>query len=323
MHCTNCGAALQPGVALCQNCGAPVSQTPVNQSLPSYDPTIVAPPYNPPQNAQTAYGANIYGGSQPGGTQYDPYGSTPANPYPPANPYGSNGYAQPVSPPPNYGYPQAQPQGAYIPPVPGAYNAIPPQLPKKRSNVGLIIGIVVGGLLLLCVGLGVVFAIIGSQASKTTNSSTKSTNLSAIPSGKSVVSSAAAILHNPQTSSDVDKDYNPKNVTSTFTTSQSVYLTFDIDSGNNDGYVQAKWYADGQIVSTKSFTHSHTNNFGFFSRGYTSPTSNGAAELYWCTKADCSDAQLAQVVHFTVTNASLVPSGSNVALLHDAHRRVV
>ena len=302
---------------MCQNCGAPVSQIPAPQSLPSYDPTIVAPPYNSPQNAQTAYGTNVFGGPQPG---YDPYGSVPANPY------GSNGYPQPVLPPPNYGYPQAQPQGGYAPPIAGGYSAIPPQLPKKRSNIGLIIGIVVGGLLLLCVGLGVVFAVIGSQASKTTYSSTKSTNSATTPSGKSIVSSAAAILHNPQTSSDVDKDYNPKNITSTFTTSQTVYLTFDIDSGNNDGYVQAKWYADGQIVGTKSFTHSHTNNFGFFSDGYTSPTSNGAAELYWCTKVDCSDAQLAQVVHFTVTNASLVPTGPNVAVLHHTtnntqHRR--
>jgi len=31
---------------------------------------------------------------------------------------------------------------------------------------------------------------------------------------------------------------------------------------------------------------------------------NGTAELYWCQQSDCSDRQLAGVVHFTITAAS-------------------
>ncbi len=341
MHCTNCGVILQPGVTACQNCGVPVSQNPAQQSSPSYDPTAVASPYNPSQTPQTGYGANSYGAGQSSGTQYDPYGSVPAsqNPYmnngygqpvppPPGNAYGQpvppplgNGYGQPV-PLPNYGYPQGQPQGGYVPGMPGSYGPMPAQPPKKRGRVGLIIGIVVGSLLLLCVGLGVLFAVIGSQASKTTNSGTKSTSQSGTPSGKNIDPAAAAILHNPKTSTDVDDKYNPKNVTSTFTTSQSVYISFDIDSGDKDGYIQAKWYADDQLVDTRSFSHKHTNNVGLFSHEYTSPTTNGNVELYWCIKSDCSDAQLAQVVHFTVTSASLVPTSPTIATIQGAYRKV-
>lgn len=318
MHCTNCGTTLQPGVAACPTCGTPVAYNPVQQ--PSYDPTVVAPPYGTPQNAQTAYGANPYGASQSNGTPYNPYGNVPQE----QNPYG---YNQPVQQPPYYGYPQGQPQGGYVPGavpgMPGSYGVLPAQLPKKRSRVGLIIGIVVGGVLLLCVGVAVIVAIIGSQAAKTTVSSIKSASQTGAPSGKSIVSSAAAILHNPQTSTDVDKDFNPTHITSTFTTSQSVYVTFDIDSGTQDGYIQAKWYADGQIVGTRSFAHSHTHNVGLFSRAFTSSTTNGAAELYWCTQADCSDAQLAQVVHFTVNSTGLVPTSPSVASIQDAYRRIL
>lgn len=326
MHCTNCGAALQPGATTCQNCGAPVSPNPSQSS--SYDPTIVASPYSPPQNPQTAYGANAYNAQQPSGAQYDPYGNVPAA----QPPY--DGYNQPVPPPPAYGYPQGQPQMGYpqgqpqvpyAPNIAGSYGVAQP--PKKRGGVGLIIGIIVGVALLLCVGIGVLLAVIGSRSgSTTTNSSstssgTTTTTGSNTPSGKPVVSSAAAILQNPQTSTDVDKDYNPTHVTSTFTTSQSVYVSFDINSGDKDGYIQAKWYADGQNIDTQSFTHSHTHNVGIFSREYTSATTNGAAELYWCTKADCSDAQLAQVVHFSVTDTSLVPTGSSIVAIQGMYRR--
>ncbi len=318
MHCTNCGTTLQPGVVACPTCGTPVAYNPVQQ--PSYDPTIVASPYGTPQNAQTEYGANPYGTSQSNGAQYNPYGSVPQA----QNPYG---YNQPVQQPPFYGYPQGQPQGGYVPgAVPGmpvSYGVPPAQLPKKRSRVGLIIGIVVGVALLLCVGIAALVAIVGSQAAKTTVSSTKSISQTGAPSGKSIVDSAAAILHNPQTSTVVDKNFNPTHVTSTFTTNQYVYVTFDIDSGNNDGYIQAKWYTDGQLLSTRSFAHSHLHNVGLFSRLYTSPTTNGVAELYWCTKADCGDAQLAQVVHFTVNATGLVPTNPGIVSIQDAYRRIL
>ncbi len=362
MHCTNCGTLLPQGATNCPVCGTPTSIASSPQNPPAYDPTVVAQqPYGTPQ--PTDYGTPSYGTPPQGAAPSNPYQQpvqdaygnygVPAQPnaygqpsqpnygYPPpqAQPSQPNyGYpppqAQPAQPnygyppaqgqpvQPNYGYPQGQPQAGYVPPVPGAYGAVP-AVPKKRSNVGLIIGIVLGVVLLICVGAGVLVGVLANQAGKTlTATATKAASSTGAPSGKAIVPSAAAILSNPQTSSDVDSNYNPTHVTSTFTTNQSVYLTFNIDSGSQDGYIEAKWYADGQLVNDRSFTHTHTHDLGIFSHNYTTATNNGAAELYWCTQSNCSDAQLAQVVHFTVTSSSLVPSGPTVALIQDADRRL-
>lgn len=342
MHCTNCGTLLPQGAANCPVCGTPTGVASAPQNPPLYDPTIaVQPPYSPPQ---TGYGANPYGAPQ--------QGATPSNPYqqPAQDAYGNYGqpaqpsnYGQPVPPnygypptqeqPPNYGYPPPQgqsaqpnygyPQGGYVPPVvPGAYGAVP-AAPKKRSRVGLIIGIVLGALLLVCIGVGILVAVIANQAGKTiTSTATKVAGTTGAPSGKSIVHAAAIILSNPQTSTDVDSNYNPTHVTSTFTTSQTVYVTFDINSGNQDGFIEAKWYNNGQLLNDRSFAHTHTHNVGLFSKSYTTATNTGVVELYWCTQSNCSDAQLAQVVHFTVTSSALVPGSTNVAMLQDADRRL-
>jgi flagellar basal body-associated protein FliL len=222
-----------------------------------------------------------------------------------------------------YGYPQGQPQGGYVPPMaPGMYGVMP-AVPKKRSRVGLIIGIVLGAVLLVCVGAAILVGVIANQAGKTViSTATKVAGSTGAPSGKAIVPSAAAILSNPQTSTDVDSNYNPTHVTSTFTTNQMVYVTFDIDSGSQDGFIEAKWYADGQLLSDRSFAHTHTHNVGLFSHTYTTATNSGVTELYWCTQSNCSDAQLAQVVHFTVTSSSFVPAGPNIARISEADRRL-
>ena len=324
-------------------CGTPTGIASSPQNPPAYDPTIVAQqPYGAPQ--PTDYGTPSYGIP----------GTTPSNPYqqPVQDAYGNygqpaqlNNYGQPAQPaygypPPQgqpaqpnygyppaqgqpYGYPQGQPQGGYVPPVaPGMYGAVP-AVPKKRSRVGLIIGIVLGAVLLVCVGAAILVGVLANQAGKTINATaTKVASSTGAPSGKAIVPSAAAILSNPQTSTDVDSNYSPTHVTSTFTTNQTVYITFDIDSGSQDGFIEAKWYADGQLVSDKSFTHTHTHNVGLFSHTYTTVTNSGVTELYWCTQSNCSDAQLAQVVHFTVTSSSFVPEGPNVVLIQDVDRRL-
>ncbi|GAC1388826.1 MAG: hypothetical protein NVS4B11_04000 [Ktedonobacteraceae bacterium] len=118
---------------------------------------------------------------------------------------------------------------------------------------------------------------------------------------KNLVSAASTLFRNAQTSSDIDSNLVPTHITNTFMANQKIYLTFTIHSGNQDGYIAAKWYANGQFVARKSFHHRHENTHGVFSNVYLTATTNGAVELYWCTHADCSDAQLAQVVHFIVT----------------------
>lgn len=121
------------------------------------------------------------------------------------------------------------------------------------------------------------------------------------PSGNVFVPSASAILKNVQTSSDINDTLAPTQITKTFMANQKVYVTFTITSGNQDGSIEAKWYANGQVVASAVLHHLHENTHGVFSSVYVTATPDGAIELYWCTQLDCSDAQLAQVVHFVVT----------------------
>ncbi len=320
MHCTNCGAVLQPGVANCTNCGAPVAQAPAaSQGAASYDPTIVVPPQQGP--------ANPYGNVQPAP---NPYGSVPSVP----TSYGNASYTPPPPPvgqplQPNYTYPQAgYPVG--VPPVaPGIYG-MPPQQPKKRSRVGLFIAIGVGVLLLACVAIVLLIPRTtatptgkGGTTPATTPATTPTSNT---PSGQNIVASASAIILNAKTTSAVDTNYAPTKPTTTFKTGDTVYITFDIQSGDNDGYIETKWYADGKVFDNKIFHHTHGNTVAYSSIPYTTATPKGAGELYWCTKADCSDGQLAQIVNFTVGATGLVPTQPNVAtaatVLQDADRRL-
>ena len=342
MNCTSCSNPLPTGVAFCPVCGA---ATPYNMPgqgpASSYDQTEASSPYgNPPPgypslpptiaaNADgyppqppppyTNYGA-AYGGGTPQQAPYNPY-NTPASAYPggapppPANPMGSTPYyGQPPMPGYQPGYQQGMPQ-------PNMYG--PP--PKKRSKVGLIIGISLLAVVLLCAGVLVAAAQIGKStatklassidATATANagnaptSSNPSSN-SSVPTSGSIVPAATKILFSAQTSSSVDSDYNPTNVTTTFGVNKDVDLTFQIDSAGKNGYIQVKWYEDGQEVSSDILKHSAANNHGYFGETYL-VAGDGATTLSWCTKADCSDAQLAQIVSFTVTATATIPSSNN------------
>ena len=288
LHCTNCGTVLQPGVANCTNCGAPVIQTPAAGAA-SYAPTIAVPPQGTPP--------------------------------PVANSYANAGYVPPVGQPaqPNYGYPQGQAQGGY-PPVPGSY-VVAPAVPKKRSRIGLIIGIIGGVLLLACVGI-VLLVPKGTTTGTSGGTTPAATPTIKTPSGQAIVPAAAAIVSNAKTTSAVDADYNPTSPTTTFKAGDKVYVTFNIQSGDNDGYVQTKWYLDGKVGDTKIFHHTHGHNVAVSSISYPDATTQAGAELYWCTKADCSDAQLAQAVRFTVGATSFVPTRPALGAIQDADRRL-
>lgn len=121
------------------------------------------------------------------------------------------------------------------------------------------------------------------------------------PSGNTFVPVASTILKGVQTSSDIDMTLAPTQVTKTFMATQKIYVTFTITSGKQDGFIEAKWYEDGQVIASTILPHMHANTHGVFSNMYITATPDGAVELYWCTQLDCKDAQLAQVVHFVVT----------------------
>ncbi len=320
MNCTNCRAPLPQGAAICPNCGA---SNPYNITDPA------ASPYNPygspsqpqaPQNIPNAQSA------PPPSTAYgsptDPYGYPQGNPYEQQNnPYPSYGATMPSQapygnpapnppqygvPPTGYGYQQGAPGGT-VPAMPGGYGgfAQPQPPPKRRSRVGLIIGIVILVLVLGCGGLFATLAYIGSKAPATSNTtSTPGTvatkaPVGAVPASSQISAAAAAILTEAQTSSAVDSNYLPTKPTQNFTSKQTIYLTFHVDSQGNNGYIAVKWFLNGQLLTSDKLAHSAANDHGYFSLPY-NEAGQGAAAMYWGTKADLSDSQLALVVNFNV-----------------------
>ncbi len=190
-----------------------------------------------------------------------------------------------------------------------AYGTPPP--PKRRSRLGLILGIIALVLVVACAGISfavyqglkqtgnTIVSSLDATATALVGTATSSTNTSVSPSGQTINATAAAIITSPQTSSAIDNNLAPTKPTATFTAGHDVYVTFNISSNGQDGYIEAKWYQNGQHLSTKQFHHSASNDVGYFSKTFTN-SGDGIAELYWCTKADCSDEKLAQVVKFTV-----------------------
>ena len=308
MNCTSCGANLPARTVNCPVCGIP---TPYNVSPPagSYDPTVAASPYGMPPTPPmppTGYGTPSYG------TPQDPYSNPSTNPY-----SGPTSYAPP--PPPSVQPIQPQPYG------PGQFGPsmqTPPSKPK--SKLPLILGIIGGVLLLLCVGACALFYVIGKNTPTTTTTSTTTLNATATvngttptpasatpvatgPSGNTIVPSAAAIITGAQSATGIDKNYYPTGTSTTFKVNQSVYITFNLKLPQT-GYVQSKWYVDnvfgaGKILSLDKIDFTHA----YFVNTY-KIAATGTVELYWCTKSDCSDAQLASVVTFTVGSSAHIQS---------------
>ncbi len=336
MHCGSCGTNLPPGAAVCPVCGVPtpynVSQAP-SPGVPQYQPTVPASPYVPPQSSNDpTYISSPYGGipsqavpaTNYGSQPYDPaqrnlYATPSANPYatPPANPYGA-----PVPQDP-YGVPVQPYPGSFPPPV---------QPPKRRSRVGLIIGIVVLVLLLACAGFFVALGLAAKNvatnvaATLTTTVPTPGTTRvtqGTAPSGLQIDPSAATILTNPQMASAIDSNTDiPTKLSTTFVIKQTIYVTYSINTGGGSGYAVAKWYSNGTFAfASKVLTIQSNFDHGYFSAFFNIPTS-GTVELYWCTQSNCNDAKLAGFTTFTVTAASSNTAYYPAVTTMDMDRRV-
>ena len=146
MFCSKCGAQVPEGSAFCTVCGNKIE--PVNQQIneqgaqPSYEGPAVPqqPAYEPAQPQQPMY-------EQPAQPSYEGSAAPQQPAYEPAQPQQPM-YEQPAQP--SYDGPAAPQQPAYEPAQP-QYQQAPPQfpqggapqpLPPKKSNKGLIIGIV-------------------------------------------------------------------------------------------------------------------------------------------------------------------------------------
>lgn len=303
MQCSRCGAPVQQGMAFCPNCGTPYPSAqnapipPTQYAGPSqYDPTVASQPYNagqayaPPANPYASQAPAPY--ETPGG-----YGAPPPDAYNAQSAYGT-----PPPPPPNvYGAPYAPPPGAFMPP------AQPPR--KKGPNVGLIIGIIV--LLILLIGGGVLALRGLNHSSGQTNTTTPTTgvtttpstgtgNQTPSPSGSPIDTGAAAIITHVQTTSGIDSNLLPTNVTNQFKVGDVVYVTYHLNL-TQSGYVEAKVYLNGAYGTQTSLAVT----VGKYDHGYFNITykkaGTGAFELYWCLQKDCSDEKLAAVATFTVS----------------------
>ncbi len=278
MNCNSCGANLPPGVQTCPRCGAPTPYNAASPGSPSqYDPTVLAAPSGP------------YSGAGP--AQYAPppdnytYGSPVPSP--------QTQYGAPPPPPPQYQYAP--------PPQPGGFGA-PPQQPKRRSRVGLIVGLVLLVVALLCVGAIVAAVEIGKSAANNATA-TPTTPPGQSPSGNSIDSTAAANLSNLEMASAVDSNTaQPTTLSNTFTVGQTIYASFHISSSAPSGFAESKWYVDGTLAKTSSPLAIIQDRYGYFSETY-KVAAQGAVELYWCTQSNCSDEALAGYQTFTVTSS--------------------
>ncbi|HEU5229464.1 MAG TPA: hypothetical protein VFU49_16720 [Ktedonobacteraceae bacterium] len=302
MNCSSCGTAIAPGVSYCPSCGVPTPYYTSSQGSTPYNPTVAASPYSGPSGGQqmppTEYGTP---GGYPSSQPQDPYQSY--NAPPPQNPYGAPANAQ-TPPAYNYGNPSAFPAQGYAPGMqPGMYGTVPP---KRRSNVGIILGVIGAIVVLACVGSIVAAAALFKSPNTTTTTtiitpttSNQNPSNGVSPSGQPISPDAAAIITNALTTSAIDNNYAPTHLTSTFTPGEKVYVTFDIDSKGSPGCSIAKWYDNNQLVDTSPLKHSPENQVAYFSLQYDAAT-QGAVELYWTTDTNCTGGQLAQVVKFTV-----------------------
>lgn len=110
-----------------------------------------------------------------------------------------------------------------------------------------------------------------------------------------------AIITNAQTTSSVDANYNPTNPTTTLQINQPIYLTVNLQPPTGGGYAFAKWYLNNSVYQQEDIlqvdactTHAASAPVTYTQAG------QGLVEAYWCTQSDCSDAQLATSVTFTV-----------------------
>jgi hypothetical protein len=194
------------------------------------------------------------------------------------------------------------------------------EFPRPRKGRWLLAIVLVGlALLVVSVSSWLIFSLNAGNLSRTTletastptptpsPTNTPVTTGIVSPSGSPIASSAAAIITNVQTSNGYDNNFLPTQVTSAFSLNQVIDVTFNIHF-IQPGTIEAKFYADKQPL--QSYTNTLQWNDGNNSNGvlnpagsgtYSTPTKQGAVELYWCPQFDCSNEQLAAFTTFTVS----------------------
>lgn len=88
--------------------------------------------------------------------------------------------------------------------------------------------------------------------------------------------------------------------TSTFTSNQKIYVTFDLHPNGQKGVVCFVWYLNGQQAATYNFpvNGSARSSYAYATLG---GTGTGYVDLFWANDTTCSNELLAQQVPFTLT----------------------
>ena len=69
------------------------------------------------------------------------------------------------------------------------------------------------------------------------------------PSGAVVVPAAAMIIINTRMASAIDSHYNATQLSTSFSVGIKIHVTFGLKLGGKIGYVEARWYSDGEFFT--------------------------------------------------------------------------
>lgn len=123
------------------------------------------------------------------------------------------------------------------------------------------------------------------------------------PSGVNFSGLAQQIVPTAQMASQLNSQYQPTELQSVFSPYQTIYIAYHWINVGYSGYVYTIWYFDGQQVT--QYRSSYISTIYSYYNGYVSyhiyRDGQGAVEVYWCSKSDCSDRQLAWVRPFAVS----------------------
>jgi len=181
-----------------------------------------------------------------------------------------------------------------------------------------MLGFIVAGLCILAGGLILIFVYflaIGLPGSSSSNSATTTSTPSVststpttapttttIPSPTATVFPGQQYIDHAQMTTAVDlNSLQPTQLTTTFKTSQKIYVSFQLHPPGHSGAFCVIWYLNSKQIANFSLPVSSTSKYSY---AYSIYSRTGAAyvELYWASTLQCTDQVLAQHVDFTVTN---------------------
>lgn len=198
--------------------------------------------------------------------------------------------------------------GHYTPNPALQVGAPPTNANRRGKQSGVLMGAIAIILLIVCIGAASLFFLQRTN----TNNSVATVTKTAIkplptvapihgPSGNISVPAVSTLFSEPQMTARIDSNDRATQITNTFTSGQTIYVTFSLNSKDQPGYVSANWYKGKQLFREVEFAHDPGKTNGYFSVVYDTATTDGSVEIYWSTTTSLSDAKLARVAHFTVS----------------------